>query len=62
MRLATIRRFFSQKTKVGMQNFFEINPIYPTNSERDAVIFKEKRPTIRPLEHSFHVLIYSIRF
>lgn len=54
-----VRKWFSNQRKVGMQNFFEINPIHPSNAEQDYKIYKETPKEIKPLEFNFKVHISS---
>lgn len=55
MQVRIVRSCFSKQNKVAMQNFFEVSPIYPTNSEKDGSMYKQKRITISPLEANFNV-------
>lgn len=61
MRMKSIQHHFSQQAKVAMQNFFEVNPIYPSNSESDRALYKEKKHTIRPLEFNYKVIPCLLR-
>jgi hypothetical protein len=56
-----VRKWFSNQSKVGMQNFFEINPIHPSNAEQDYKVYKEAPKPIKPLEFNFKVqyLLFS---